>query len=71
MIPDDRAERVVTDGRTTPRSAIRDAILAGVSPELNDAAVRGLENISLSATEAACRNRHPLLNFDEYREIAL
>jgi hypothetical protein len=62
----------MTDGnQATPRTAIRDAILTGVSAELDSTVIRSLEDACLSATEAACRNCHPLLNFDEYREIAL
>jgi len=65
-------ERVVTNGgQTSSRTAIRDAVLDGVSPKLDNDAVRALEDVSLSATEAACLNRYPLLDFDEYSEIRL
>lgn len=28
-------------------------------------------DVALSATEAACLNRYPLLDFEEYREVRL
>jgi hypothetical protein len=60
-----------TETLTTPRTAIRETILEGTSGGLEDDAVRALEDVSLSATEAACWNRYPLLDFDEYSEVAL
>jgi len=54
-----------------PRTTIEDAILATVSEELDADAVRGVEDVTLSATEAACLDKHYLLDFDEYLEVAL
>lgn len=56
---------------TNPRTAVRDVILAGVSDGLDADAVRGIEDVSLSSTEAACLSGHNLLDWDEYREVAL
>jgi hypothetical protein len=56
---------------TTPRTAIRETILAGMSGGLEDDAVQALEDMCLSATEAACWNRYPLLDFDEYASVYL
>jgi len=56
---------------THPRTAVKDAILASVSEGLDDDAVRGVEDVSVTATEAACLSRHELLDFAEYREVAL
>jgi hypothetical protein len=60
-----------TDSGTSPQTAVRDAILAGVSARLDDDAVRGLEDVSISATEAACLSRDELLDWSEYRAVAL
>ena len=54
-----------------PRTAIRDAILAAASEGLAEDEVRALEDVGLSATEAACLSRHELLDWAEYREVAL
>jgi len=55
----------------TPRTVVRDAILDGVSPDVDAAAVRAIEAMALDSTAAACRNSEPLLDFDEYREATL
>jgi hypothetical protein len=60
-----------TETMITPRMAIREIILEGMSEELDDNAVRALEDVCLSATEAAFRNSEPLLDFDEFSEVAL
>jgi len=60
-----------TETMITPRMAIREIILEGMSEELDDNAVRALEDVCLSATEAACRNSHPLLNWNEYQGVTL
>jgi hypothetical protein len=68
----DRISAPHTDGgRVSPRTAVLEAILSGVSAELDDDAVRGLENVSLSATEAACQNSEPLLDWNEYQDVEL
>jgi hypothetical protein len=59
------------DGSARPQTAVKDAIIDGVSPRLDDDAVRGIEDVSVSATEAACLSRHELLDWSEYREVAL
>jgi hypothetical protein len=56
---------------SAPRTAVRDAILHGVSPRLNADAVQALEDVGLSATEAACLSRHELLDWSDYREVQL
>ena len=59
-----------------PRTAIRDAILAAASEGLAEDEVRALEDVGLSATEAAIRNRATgLVDFEAYplagSEVAL
>lgn len=54
-----------------PRTAIRDAVLANVSAELDDEQVRGVEWAAVENARAACFAPGPLLDFDEYREVAL
>jgi len=72
IVTDNLDRRVVTDGGdVAPRTAIRDAILDGVSAGLDADAVQGVEDVAMSATEAACKNREPLLDFAEYSEVAL
>jgi len=72
IVTDNLDRRVATDGgNDDPRTAIRDAILDGVSAGLDADAVQGVEDAAVSATEAACKNREPLLDFAEYSEVAL
>jgi len=54
-----------------PRTAVRDAILAGVRSDLSHDEVETLEDVCLSATEAACLDSHALVDWSEYREVAL
>ena len=63
----------VTDDRRPPhpRSAIADAVLADAPAHLDADAVAAVLDATMSATEAACLNGDPLLDFDEYREVAL
>jgi len=56
---------------TNPRTTVYDAILASVSEGLDADAVRGVEDVSVTATEAAARNRYPLLDFEEYMRCDL
>lgn len=53
------------------RTVVRDAILSNVSAELDTDAILAVEDVSVSATEAACRNSCPLLDFDEYNAVHL
>lgn len=54
-----------------PRTKVRDVILSGVPAGFDGDEVREIEHTHVVATEAACRNGHHLLDFDEYREVAL
>lgn len=56
---------------TNPRTAVRDAILAGVGADHGDEAVRAIEDVTLTSTEVACLSGHELLDWDEYRRVAL
>lgn len=54
----------------TPRTTLRDAVLAQVSPELDADAVCAVEWAALDDTRAAVLNHHELLDFDEYQAAA-
>jgi len=54
-----------------PRTALRDAVLADLTADLNRSEVDAVLDASVSATEAACLSSHHLVDFDEYREVAL
>jgi len=58
-------------GHTNPRTTIRDAVLDGVTEDLDADAVHGVEDATVTATETACLNSGPLLDFDEYWEVSL
>lgn len=49
-----------------PTTHVADAILAGCSAGLDAPAVEGVLDVSLSATVAACRSRHHLVDFEEF-----
>jgi len=53
-----------------PRTAIKDVALDGVGAGLDAEAERGVEDVTLSATETACKT-NPLLNWAEYRKVSL
>lgn len=54
------------------RTAIRDAVLAGVSAECSDEQVRGIEWGAIEDTRAAIFAPGPMLDFEgEYREVSL
>jgi len=55
----------------TARRAIQDVTLANCSADLPAAVVDGVEDVTLSSTEAVCKNTHHLLDWDEYSEVAL
>lgn len=54
----------------TPQMAIRGAVLRVVTGELSAAEVHAVEECGLSATEAACLDDAPLLEYDEYAAVA-
>lgn len=53
-------------GSLSVRTAIADALLAGVSPRLGRPEIDAVLEAGFDATNAAVRNGHPLLDFDEY-----
>lgn len=64
------------EGGMNPRTAVRDAILSGVSAELDRDAARGVEWAAVSDTVAAVRRREAglepqVVDFETYREVAL
>lgn len=54
-----------------PRTAVRDAVLSDVTDELDADAVAAVESCAIDATEAACLSYDNLLDWGEYREVAL
>jgi len=54
-----------------PTREVKDAILANVSPGLGRNAVDGVKWAAIEATERTAKNRHHLLDFDEWNEVSL
>lgn len=55
---------------TDPRTAISDTVLATASTNVAEhPIVEAIEETSLSSTDAAIKNRYPLLDWDEYNEV--
>lgn len=55
---------------TDPRTTISQTVLASVSSNVDaHEVVTAVEETSLSSTDAAIRNRYPLLDWDEYNEV--
>jgi hypothetical protein len=50
---------------THPRTAIADVVLDGAAVQ-TDAEIDALLDVSFDATEAAIRNRHQLVDFEEF-----
>lgn len=55
----------------TPRTAIISTLLAQTSGHLGHDEIEALLDVGLTATEEAALNTHPLLDFDEYRDVRL
>lgn len=54
-----------------PRSQIAGTVLADAPAHLDADAVEGVLEATMTATESACLNGAPLLDNDEYCEVAL
>jgi len=55
-----------------PTTQIKELVLCQASENVDDHPIREVvESATVSATAAACRSSHELLDWDEYREVAL
>jgi hypothetical protein len=55
-----------------PTTQIKETVLCTASDTVQEhGVIEVLEELSLSSTEAACKNSQPLLDWDEYNQVAL